>query len=110
MYRRTVSWPTAYEQIIRSAVAVNLKNLAEDEHLRTCAAFGYLGIPCCNAYHTGYPHYELDLIELESGGSAWICCALNRALNPVPHQERLNSADCDDLDAFLGGARCLSQK
>ncbi|MGC9199186.1 MAG: hypothetical protein ACP5E5_09635 [Acidobacteriaceae bacterium] len=93
----------AYEQIIRSAVAAKLKSLAEDKQVRTCADFGYLGIACCNACHTGYPHYELDLVELELGGSAWICCALNRALNPARHQERLNSPDYDDIDAFLGG-------
>lgn len=92
-----------YEDIIRTAVTAKLASLRLDERVRTCGDFGHLGIACCDSCHTGYPHYELDLIELESGGRAWICCALNRVLNPVRHQELLNSSEYRDIEKFLGG-------
>lgn len=93
-----------YERIIRSTLTGKLASLRTDEKVRTCEDFGDLGIACCNSCHTGYPHYELALIELESGGRAWICCALDRTLNPVHRQEMLNSSEYGDIDTFLGGA------
>lgn len=93
----------AYEHVIRSALLGKLASLRADEKVRTCEDFGHLGIACCDSCHMGYPHYELDLIELERGGCAWICCALGRALNPAHHQQLLNSPIYQNIGKFLGG-------
>jgi hypothetical protein len=50
----------------------------------TCADFAYLGVECCPVCHDDYPD-EMEIIEIESGGKAWICCSLDRALNPSKH-------------------------
>lgn len=94
---------TEYEDIIRTTLTSKLAALRPDERVRTCEDFNHLGIACCDSCHTGYPHFELELTELESGGRAWICCALNRVLNPVRHQELLNSSEYRDIEKFLGG-------
>jgi hypothetical protein len=90
-----------YEDIIRNTLTEKLASLGAEERVRICEDFGHLGIACCVSYHTGYPHYELNLIELESGGRAWICCALDRTLNPVRHQKLLDSELSRAIDKFF---------
>jgi hypothetical protein len=48
----------------------------------TCADFTHLGVECCPVCHDEYPD-EMEIIEIESGGKAWTCCSLDRALNPT---------------------------
>lgn len=91
-----------YEEIIRETLTAKLASLRPDEMVRTCEDFGRLGIECCEACHTYYPHYELALLNLESGGQAWICCALGRALNPQRHQKLVESADYREIEEWFG--------
>jgi hypothetical protein len=74
-----------YEKTIVEAVQKSLQQLDSDADIRTCEDFGYLNVKCCDCCHGIYQHFEVSLIEIESGGSAWICCALDRALNPAKH-------------------------
>jgi hypothetical protein len=94
-----------YEGVIRNALAEKLASLGLDERVRTCEDFAHLGIACCESCHDcGYAHYELDLIELESGGRAWICCALDRALNPQRHQKLLGADGLREIEEFFENA------
>lgn len=63
-----------------------------------------MGIECCESCHTCHRHYELTLLNLECGGQAWICCTLDRALNPKRHQKLRGSADDREIESWLGGA------
>jgi hypothetical protein len=42
----------------------------------------------------------MALINIESGGNAWICCALDRALNPLKHA-RLETAEYGQIMDML---------
>jgi hypothetical protein len=90
-----------YEDIIRKTVTDKLANLRPDEGVRTCEDFAHIGTACCESCHTGHPQHELDLINLESGGRAWICCALDRALNPWRHEEQNNSDNYREIERAL---------
>jgi len=74
-----------YEKTIIEAVEKSLQQVDLDADIRTCMDFGYLNIKCCENCHGMYEHFELSLIEIESGGNAWICCALDKALNPMKY-------------------------
>lgn len=79
-----------YEKVIVAALENSLRNAEPGIDIRTCEDFGYLGVHCCEGCHDIHQHYEISLIEIESGGNAWICCAIDGALNPskranLPH-------------------------
>jgi hypothetical protein len=44
----------------------------------------------------------MSLLDVEGGGKAWICCALDRALNPQKHAQLASSAAYKTLAAILG--------
>jgi hypothetical protein len=52
--------------------------------LKFSADFTHLGVECCPVCHDECPD-EKEIIEIESGGKALICCSLDRALNPTKH-------------------------
>ena len=62
-----------------------LESAADDSNIRTCYDFSDLNVACCDICHHFDPANEMALINIESGGNAWICCALDRALNPETH-------------------------
>src|SRR5664280_3479681 len=68
-------------------VESNLSREDSNANIRTCADFSDLNIECCQTCHHFYPHYEMQLVDIESGGNAWICCAFSRALNPIRHAQ-----------------------
>jgi len=79
-----------YEKVIVAVLEKSLRGVEQDTEIRTCEDFGYLGVHCCEGCHDIHQHYEISLIEIESGGNAWICCAIDGALNPskranLPH-------------------------
>ena len=74
-----------YGKVIVAALEKSLRNAALDANIRTCEDFGSLNVKCCDCCHGIHQHYEIALIEIETGGSAWICCAIDRALNPKRH-------------------------
>jgi hypothetical protein len=75
----------AYERVIVAAMEKSLRNVEPDTNIRTCEDFSSLYVKCCDCCHDIYQHYEIALIDIETGGSAWICCAIARALNPKMH-------------------------
>jgi hypothetical protein len=54
---------------------------------------------CCFVCHDQYPH-ELNIIEIESGGKAWIWCSLDRALNPT--KKHVIGADTSEWSSPIG--------
>jgi hypothetical protein len=64
----------------RESVLATLRDrLPDDVDIRTCSDFRNLGEQCCEPCHA-YPHYDMYLVDLPSGGQAWICCAVRRSL------------------------------
>jgi hypothetical protein len=74
-----------YEKVIVAALEKSLQNVEPDIDIRTCEDFSHLNVKCCECCHGLYQHYEISLIEIENGGSSWICCALDQVLNPIKH-------------------------
>jgi hypothetical protein len=70
-----------YAEYVSADLERRLLNLAPDVDLFTCEDFTHLGVKCCRVCHNEYPD-EQNLVELESGGIAWLCCSMERALDP----------------------------
>ena len=92
-----------YEEIVIGALETSLKEIEPGSNIRTCSDFGHLNIQCCEICHTFYPHYEMSLVDVEGGGNAWICCAMDRALNPQRHSRLESSAEYKMLEMIFGG-------
>ena len=73
------------ESIILSALEKSLQTVGPDTDIRTCEDFGHLNVTCCKSCHGLYQYYEMSLVEIESAGNAWICCAVDRALRPTKY-------------------------
>jgi hypothetical protein len=71
----------AYQRHLAAKVERILGQIGPEIDIPTCADFAHLGVECCPGCHGEYPD-EIELIDIESGGRAWICCALDLALNP----------------------------
>lgn len=82
----------------------SLRNAALEANIRTCEDFGSLNVKCCECCHGIYQHYEIALIDIESGGNAWICCAIDRALNPKKYANFPQQAENLTLDELLTGS------
>jgi hypothetical protein len=91
------------EAEIVAILQVSLKNASLDEQVRTCEDFSHIDVECCATCHNFHPHYEMALIDIESGGNAWICCALDRALNPQKQAERKSSPQWKAISKILDG-------
>ena len=76
-----------YEPIILSALEKSLQTVGPNTDIRTCEDFGHLNVTCCKSCHGLYQHYEMSLVEIESAGNAWICCAVDRALRPTKYAD-----------------------
>jgi hypothetical protein len=79
-----------------------LKSVDPDAEIRTCEDFGHLQVECCDTCHRSYPQYDMALIDLERGGNAWICCAMEGALNPGKHPMLAQLPEYVDLEILLG--------
>lgn len=79
-----------------------LSEFEPDRDIRTCSDFSHIHTECCEICHTFSPLYEMSLLDLEGGGKAWICCAMNRALNPQKHSPLASSAAYKTPAAMLG--------
>jgi hypothetical protein len=91
-----------YEKVIVAALGKSLRGVEPDTEIRTCDDFGFLGVHCCECCHDIHQHYEISLIEIESGGNAWICCALDRVLNPKKHATLQQIPENATFGDFLG--------
>lgn len=63
-----------------------LAEIESNFDIPTCQDFAHLEVECCPSCHEE-PELELTLVEIESGGKAWVCCALDMALNPRKRSE-----------------------
>jgi hypothetical protein len=93
--------PECYEAFsvseVRSVLDAALKDVPPGIAVRTCDDFADLCVGCCETCHCFDPHYELALIDIESGGNAWICCALN----PLKHAEREKSFEYQEIQRLF---------
>ena len=90
------------EKIAIQTLGAKLRKIEPDREIRTCSDFGHLLAECCEICHTFAPHYEMSLLAVEGGGEAWICCAIDRALNPQEHSQLASSAAYKTLATILG--------
>jgi hypothetical protein len=90
------------EEIVIQKLEAKLREIEPDRDIRTCSDFGHLLTECCEICHTFSPHYEMSLLEVEGGGKAWICCTMDKALNPQKHSRLAPSAAYKTLAAILG--------
>jgi hypothetical protein len=90
------------EEIVIQTLEAKLWEVEPDREIRTCSDFGHLLTECCEICHTFSPHCEMSLLEVEGGGKAWICCAMDRVLNPQKHSRLASSAAYKTLAAILG--------
>ena len=84
-------------------ISVLREVLPADTDIRTCEDFGSLNVKCCDCCHGIHQHYEIALIDIETGGSAWICCAIDRALNPKRHANFPEHAENMTFNELLMG-------
>jgi hypothetical protein len=73
------------EGLVIETLETLLKKLEPDSSIQTCTDFAHLNSECCEICHTYCPHYEMSLLDVEGSGKAWVCCAVDRALNPKKH-------------------------
>ena len=90
------------EQVAIRTLESKLGEIEPDRDLRTCSDFSHLHAECCEICHTFSPHYEMSLLDVEGGGKAWICCAIDRALDPQKHSQLASSVAYKTLAAILG--------
>lgn len=87
----------SYEPHVRAELQRRLASIEPDLDIPTCADFTYLGVECCPICHNDYPEYELAIVEIEAGGRAWLCCSLDRVLNPSKHGAMEQSPEWQEL-------------
>ncbi len=80
----------------------SLAELPADSLVRTCADFSHLNVDCCETCHNNNPQFEMALIDVESGGNAWICCAVDMALNPIKHAKMQSSTEYKEIEWMFG--------
>jgi hypothetical protein len=61
-------------------VIVTLRDRLPDDDVHTCDDFEGLEPQCCDTCHRFYPHYDMYLEDLPTGGKAWLCRAVRAAL------------------------------
>src|SRR5260370_1879480 len=64
-----------YEEL----VIATLREQLPDDDVKTCEDFEGLKMQCCATCHRFYPHYDMCLENLPTGGKAWLCCAVRAA-------------------------------
>jgi hypothetical protein len=87
---------SAYRRHLAAKVELILGQIEPEMDIPSCADFAHLGVECCPVCHDEYPD-EMALVEIESGGRAWICCALERALNPSKHAAMEQTPEWQEL-------------
>ena len=90
------------EEIVIQTLEAKLRGIEPDRDIRTCSDFSHLLTECCEICHTFSPHYEMSLLDVEGRDRAWICCAMDRALNPQKHAQLASSDAYKTLAAVLG--------
>jgi hypothetical protein len=86
----------AYKRHLAAQLERRLRQIEPEIDIQTCADFPHLEVKCCPVCHNECPD-ELEIIEIESGGRAWLCCSLDRALNPSKHAAMEASPEWQEL-------------
>jgi hypothetical protein len=60
-------------------VIATLRERLPDDDVNNCEDFEGLRAQCCDTCHRFYPHYDMYLENLPTGGRAWLCCAVRAA-------------------------------
>jgi hypothetical protein len=60
-------------------VIVTLREQLPNDDVNTCEDLQGLAVKCCDTCHRFYPHYDMYLEKLPTGGKAWICCTVRAA-------------------------------
>jgi hypothetical protein len=94
--------PYSEGEIVASLQA-SLKKVFPHEPVRTCEDFSHFRVECCETCHHFDPQFEMAIVDIETGGLAWICCALDRALNPAKTAERENSPEWKEISKVFKG-------
>ncbi len=93
----------AYKRQVIATLEKKLAGVQPNLDIPTCDDFAHLGVECCSVCHIDYPEWELDLVKIELGGQAWLCCALDRALNPSKRAAMEQSPEWRKLERMLFG-------
>jgi hypothetical protein len=83
-----------------------MKRLPEGE-IMTCDEL-LLAVECCPPCHGFYPHYDMYVVQLPDGRTAWICCAVRRVLFPET-AIACDSPEALELMRILGGDESRGQ-
>ncbi len=62
-------------------IIAELDSRLPDTDLKTCSDFAHLSVNCCETCHKFYPEYEMSVIRLPDGGTAWVCDPVKDAVN-----------------------------
>jgi hypothetical protein len=92
---------TAYKRHLAGKIERMLEQIGPEMDIPSCADFAHLGVECRPVCHDNYPD-EMALVEIESGGRAWLCCSLDRALNPSKHATMEESPEFQELVRLFG--------
>jgi hypothetical protein len=87
---------TAYKRYIAAKLEHVVGQMEPEMHIPSCADFAYLQVECCPICHDDCSN-EMEIIEIESGGRAWLCCSLDRAVNPNKRAAMEDSPEWQDL-------------
>jgi hypothetical protein len=93
---------TAEEVEHARSVVAQIQNWLPDTQIKTCAAFGDLNTPCCQTCHTFSPDHHMYFIDLPDGTSAWVCCALARAVCLDLNKQAAHSPEARLLEDIFG--------
>jgi hypothetical protein len=72
-----LSCPSDYLPVVTAEL---LKRLP-DQTFKTCEDFRVGPAKCCETCHTYYAHYDMELVQLQDGVCAWICCDVRDAIS-----------------------------
>jgi hypothetical protein len=99
----SVDFPTYIRQVI-DELERKLADIQPDIDIPTCEDFAHLGVECCAVCHVDYPEFELAIVEIEYGGGGWLCCSLDRALNPTKRAAIEQSLEWKELVGLFSDA------
>jgi len=88
-----------YQTIV---IAELYRKLPDGVEIKTCEDFRHLNVECCDTCHNFYPHYEMRVIDLPDGSSAWVCDAVEWAIYPERYQALMDLAKNSPEGKLLG--------
>ena len=81
----------------------SLEKLQAGTNIKVCGDFGDLNVECCKICHEQAPQFEMAMIDVEGGEIAWICCVLDRVLNPFKHAQSQASPEYQEFKRTING-------